>query len=118
MSIIGDVKLWRPSKRKADVMSSHENEPKGSMDEDLQHLEEQLHRLIGIARTLARDADASYGEVWNEPYAYRAANAALGARRNLRTRLEERWLVTPLGTERPDEVQAKTPTRRSKTNPS
>ncbi len=88
------------------------------MDQDLQHLEEQLHRLIGIARTLSRDADASYGQVWNEPYAYRAADAALSARRNLRRRLEERWLVTPLPPERPDEALADTPTRRGKKTPS
>lgn len=117
MELIGDVKLWRSSNRKADVMSSPEGPPEGSMDEDLQHLEEQLHRLISVARTLARDADASYGEVWNEPYAYRAANAALSARRNLRRRLEERWLVTPLEAERPDEVQAKTPSKRGRKTP-
>lgn len=118
MELIGDAKLWRSSKRKADVMSTPENEPQGSMDEDLQHLEEQLHRLINVARMLARDADVSYGEVWNEPYAYRAANAALSARRNLRAQLEARWLVTPLQPERPEEVPAKTPSRRGKKSPS
>jgi hypothetical protein len=118
LELIGDVKLWRSSNRKADVKRMAEHEPEGPMDQDLQHLEEQLHRLITIARTLSRDADASYGEVWNEPYAYRAANAALSARRNLRRQLEARWLVTPLSPERPDEVQADTPTRRGKKTPS
>jgi hypothetical protein len=88
------------------------------MDEDLQHLEEQLHRLAAIARQLARDADISYGQAWNEPYAYRAADAALSARRNLRRRLEERWLVTPLDTTSTEEAQANTPTRRGKKTPS
>ena len=118
VELIGDAKLCPSSKRKADVMSTPENEPQRSMDEDLQHLEEQLHRLIALARQLARDADISWGQPWNEPYAYRAADAALSARRNLRAQLEARWLVTPLGAERPDEVQATPPTRRGKTNPS
>lgn len=98
-------------------MSTQENEPQRSMDEDLQHLEEQLHRLSAIVRQLARDADISYGQAWNEPYAYRAADAALSARRNLRAQLEARWLVTPLEAEAPTEVQATTPPGRRRNPP-
>jgi hypothetical protein len=75
-----------------------------AMDEDMQHLEENLHRLVMICRTLARDADAIDGEHWNEPYAYRAAAAAVAASRNLRRQLETRWLVSPLSNERPEEL--------------
>ncbi len=74
--------------------------PSNAMDEDIQHLEDNLYRLVNVARTLARDADAPTGQPWNEPYAYRAANAAIKASRNLRSQLETRWLVTPLDTER------------------
>jgi hypothetical protein len=71
------------------------------MSEDLEHLERHLHSVVAIARTLARDADAVDGELWNEPYAYQASRAAISALRNLRRQLESRWLVTPLESERP-----------------
>jgi len=80
----------------------------GSMNEDLQHLEAELHRIVMIARTLARETDAIAGEHWNEPYAYRACNAAEAATRNLRRELERRWLVTPLDAERPQDLPPKT----------
>jgi hypothetical protein len=73
------------------------------MNEDLEHLERNLHALVAVARTLARDADAVSGDRWNEPYAYQSAQAALSAVRNLRRQLETRWLVTPLDRERPSQ---------------
>ncbi len=78
-----------------------EQMPSSSMDEDLQHLETELHRVVMVARTLARDVDAIDGALWHEPYAYRACLAAEAAARNLRRQLEARWLVTPLSNERP-----------------
>jgi hypothetical protein len=85
-----------------------ETTPANPMDEDLQYLEENLHRLVSVARMLARDADAIEGRPWNEPYAYRAATAALKASMNLRRQLEARWLVSPLPHERPDELPPET----------
>jgi hypothetical protein len=84
------------------------------MSEDLEHLEANLHRIISVARTLARDADASTGEHWNEPYAYRAALDAEAAARNIRRQLEARWMVTPLSAERPQDLVEKNP--RAKKN--
>ncbi|MEO6115404.1 MAG: hypothetical protein ABIP33_03375 [Pseudolysinimonas sp.] len=85
-------------------MSTPKPSPTGAMNEDLEHLEANLHRIVSVARTLARDADASTGEHWNEPYAYRAALDAISAARNLRSQLEARWLVTPLDAERPQNL--------------
>ena len=82
--------------------------PVNPMDEDLQHLETNLHRLAHIARTLARDVDAIESQLWNEPYAYRAALDAVRASVNLRSQLEKRWLVTPLSDERPDDLSPRT----------
>jgi hypothetical protein len=79
------------------------------MDEDLQHLEECLYRLVNIARTLARDADTIEPRPWNEPYAYRAANTAIKASANLRAQLETRRLVSPLDAERPEELSPVSP---------
>lgn len=83
------------------------------MDEDLQHLEENLYRLVSVARTLARDVDASNAETWNEPYAYRTADQAIKASRNLRRQLETRWLVSPLSNEREEVQDAIQSTRRT-----
>lgn len=90
-----------------------ETNPQSPMDEDIQHLEENLHRLAAIARTLARDVDAIDGGLWNEPYAYRAAIAAEKASRNIRRQLESRWLVSPLSDERPSELDGQKSTRRT-----
>lgn len=95
-----------------------ETTPSNPMDDDLQHLEENLYRLVGVARMLARDADAIEAGPWNEPYAYRAADQAIKASRNLRAQLEARWLVTPLQTERPEELDGKKSTRSSPTKKS
>jgi len=72
-----------------------ETNPQSPMDEDIQHLEESVHRLAAIARTLARDVDAIEAGLWNEPY------------------LESRWLVSPLSNERPSELDANQSTRRT-----
>ena len=87
--------------------------PTSPMDQDLQHLEESVHRLAAIARTLARDVDAIDAGLWNEPYAYRAAIGAEKASRNLRRQLESRWLVSPLSQERPQELDTEKSTRRT-----
>ena len=92
--------------------------PTGPMDEDLQHLESNLHRLAHIARSLARDVDAVEAQLWNEPYAYRAATAAIKASANLRRQLETRWLVTPLSNERPEELPEVDPLKTRKRTPS
>jgi hypothetical protein len=107
MMLIGDPGLAGVDKRRsqavprpakpAEAVSMSER----SMDEDMQHLEAELHRIVAIARMLARSDDAASGEHWHEPYAYRACNAAEAAARNLRRQLESRWLVTPLSNERP-----------------
>jgi len=81
------------------------------IDEDLQHLEANLYRVIAVARTLARDTDSVQGIHWNEPYAYRAAEDAIKATRNLRRQLETHWLVTPLDPERPPQDPSLTPKR-------
>jgi len=91
-----------------------ETTPSNPMDEDMQHLEENLHRLAAIARTLARDVDAIDAHLWNEPYAYRAALAAIKASRNLRAQLENRWLITPLDEERPAELDAEPVPRKQR----
>ena len=93
-----DVSKRRGQAGLADAMGD------SSMDEDMQHLEEALYRVVMIARTLARDGDAGTGELWHEPYAYRAAATAEAAARNLRRQLETRWLVTPLSNERPKQA--------------
>ena len=95
-----------------------ETTPSNPMDEDMQHLEENLHRLAAVARTLARDVDAIDAQLWNEPYAYRAALAAIKASRNLRAQLETRWLVTPLDEERPVELEQEPVPRRNPKNKS
>ncbi len=87
--------------------------PSNPMDEDMQHLEDNLYRLVSVARTLARDADAIEARPWNEPYAYRAADQAIKASANLRRQLETRWLVTPLQEERPIELEKEPVPRRN-----